>query len=208
MKPSLAAVAADVWVETAAPNDPAVDTFHCGDVEVEAYFHGRQWFRPKGTLATFAFRVANDGPAIGYVTVARRQVAHPSDASAAMERYLTVYALGVAVDHQGVRNPSSPRDTFAVSIMRVVENLARTQGTCVGLSLWVRANNARAIGFYRKVGFVADAGGAVQRDDGVPHLTMRKALAPPPTTSPTIVESASVLTSLGTTSRSTTLRRP
>jgi ribosomal protein S18 acetylase RimI-like enzyme len=171
------ALAADVVAEDALPTDPAVDAFHCGDEEVEAYFHGRQWFRPKGTLATFAFHAANDGPAIGYVTVAGQRVPHPTDASAATARYLTVYALGVAVDHQGVRNPGRPRDTFAVSILRMVEDLARAQSACVGLSLWVRANNARAIGFYRKVGFVADAGGPTQRDDGAPHLTMRKALA-------------------------------
>ncbi|TAK30190.1 MAG: GNAT family N-acetyltransferase [Myxococcaceae bacterium] len=58
------------------------------------------------------------------------------------------------------------------------QHLARAQSACIGLrlSLWVRANHARAIGFYRKVGFVADAGGPTQRDGGALHLTMRKAI--------------------------------
>ncbi|MEZ4461501.1 MAG: GNAT family N-acetyltransferase [bacterium] len=47
---------------------------------------------------------------------------------------------------------------------------------CVGLALWVRSDNNRAIAFYEKVGFERDPTGPVSRDDGVPHLTMRKAV--------------------------------
>jgi hypothetical protein len=45
---------------------------------------------------------------------------------------------------------------------------------CVGVSLWVRSDNARAIAFYEKVGMVKDPGGPVSRDQGATHLTMRK----------------------------------
>lgn len=58
--------------------------------------------------------------------------------------------------------------------MAELEEMARSKANCVGLSLWVRSTNERAIGFSKKVGFVADPAGPTQRDAGDPMLTMRK----------------------------------
>jgi ribosomal protein S18 acetylase RimI-like enzyme len=58
----------------------------------------------------------------------------------------------------------------------VLERFAIDKTGCRGLYLWVRADNDRAIAFYRKCGFVDDPAGPVQRDDGAPHLSMRKLL--------------------------------
>jgi ribosomal protein S18 acetylase RimI-like enzyme len=60
--------------------------------------------------------------------------------------------------------------------MADLEELARSKANCVALKLWVRSTNARAIGFYVKVGFVRDPGRPLQLDDGDPMLTMRKFL--------------------------------
>lgn len=63
-----------------------------------------------------------------------------------------------------------------MSMFDFIEAQARAKDGCVGVSLWVRADNARAVAFYKKVGFREDPGGACQRDGGAPHLTMRKPL--------------------------------
>lgn len=58
----------------------------------------------------------------------------------------------------------------------VLKGFAPDNAGCDGLILWVRADSPRAIAFYEKVGFERDVGGPVQRDDGAPHLTMRRPL--------------------------------
>lgn len=177
--PQPACPIAPLVTELALPDDPALDAFASGDAEVDDYFRGRAWFNAaKGAHAppTYAFRAADNRPVIGFASVAFRKVPHPVDASPERASYLTIYAVGVNLAYQGVRNPAAPAESYATSILRVVEGLARQHADCVGLSLWVRADNARAIAFYRRVGFVADPGGAVHRDEGAPHRTMRKAL--------------------------------
>lgn len=163
----------------ALPDDPALDAFACGDDEVDAYFCGRRWFdAPKGQASppTYVFRTQEDGPVVGYAAVAFRRVEHPDDQSPNRARYLTIYAVGVNRDFQGQYNPLAPEQTYATSILARIEALAAEKADRVGLSLWVRATNGRAIRFYEKVGFVADPSGPAQRDGGAPHLTMRKPL--------------------------------
>jgi ribosomal protein S18 acetylase RimI-like enzyme len=87
-----------------------------------------------------------------------------------------VYVAGLHRRFQGVINPRGRGETYAVSMFQVLEGFARDKAQCVGLSLWVRSDNARAIAFYRKAGFAPDAAGPVQRDNAAPHLTMRKLL--------------------------------
>ena len=108
--------------------------------------------------------------------MAFRNYDHPRDGAAARARYLMVYVAGLHGRFQGKENPRAPGETFAVSMFRVIEGFARSKPGCVGLSLWVRADNLRAVAFYKKVGFEPDVGGPVQRDGGAPHLTMRKPL--------------------------------
>ena len=103
-----------------------------------------------------------------------RNCAHPDDGSASKAKYLAIYVTGVHRHFHGEKNPRAPEESFAVSVFRQLEQFAQDKAGCVGLFLWVRADNDRAIGFYRKVGFVDDPAGPVQRDEGAPHLTMRK----------------------------------
>ena len=86
---------------------------------------------------------------------------------------MRIYALGVHGHFQGAENPAAPGQRYAATIMDALEELARERADCVGLSLWVREDNARAIAFYVRCGFVADPAGPVARDKGPRHLTMR-----------------------------------
>jgi len=160
----------------AEPDDPDIDTFTSGVDEVDAYFRSRQWFNTKKGEAsppTYQFLTEEGGDVVGYAAVTVRNYDHPQDGVGTRARYLMVYVTGVHTRFQGQQNPRAPGKTFAVSMFRVLEDMARGKANCVGLSLWVRADNPRAISFYKKVGFVPDPGGPVQRDNGAPHLTMR-----------------------------------
>jgi ribosomal protein S18 acetylase RimI-like enzyme len=84
--------------------------------------------------------------------------------------------IGVDQAFQRTQNPLAPGQTYAASMMAVLEDIARAKQSCVGLSLWVRSTNKAAIGLYRKVGFKEDPGRPSQQDDGDPILTMRKIL--------------------------------
>ena len=139
------------------------------------------WFNaPKGQASppTYIFRTVPGGPAVGFAAVSFRNHPHPDDQSTARARTLTIYAVGVNRAFQGLRNPRAPKETFATSIFSVIEAFEAEKTDCVGLSLWVRSSNGRAIRFYQKIGFIADPSGPVQRDGGHPHLTMRRSLAP------------------------------
>lgn len=114
---------------------------------------------------------------VGYAAVSFRNCEHPHDGAANKAKYLMIYVTGVAVALHGARNPRAPRKSFAESIFGVLHQFAVAKEGCVGLCLWVRTDNDRAVAFYRKVGFVGDPSGPAHRDTGAPHLTMRKLLA-------------------------------
>jgi ribosomal protein S18 acetylase RimI-like enzyme len=85
-----------------------------------------------------------------------------------------IYALGVNQEFQGKKNPQSPGEKFSQSILSSAKSMAASKQNCIGISLWVRFKNKRAISFYEKVGFVSDPIGPVHRDNtDNPHLTMR-----------------------------------
>lgn len=172
-------------VQFAVPDDPDLDTFTTGDSEVDAYFRSRRWFNSqKGEASppTYEFRSAAFGEPntlVGYAAAEFRNCEHPCDAATSKAKYLVIYAFGVDQRLHGARNPVRPDQTFSSSVLGVLEGFAAGKAGCVGLRLWVRADNARAIAFYRKVGFSADPAGPVQRDEGSAHLTMRKRFAVP-----------------------------
>ena len=144
---------------------------------MDDYFRSRQWFNAaKGKAAppTYQFLTEEGGEVVGYAAVTFRNCAHPDDSSLDKARYLAIYVTGVHQRLHGKKNPRAPEESFAVSIFRQIEGFARDKAGCRGLFLWVRADNDRAIAFYRKIGFVDDPAGPVQRDGGAPHLTMRK----------------------------------
>lgn len=173
------ALAETLHTRFALPNDPDLDTFASGVAEVDAYFRSRQWFNlGKGVAAppTYQFLTEPDGEVVGYAAVAFRHCDHPHDGAGDRARYLMIYVAGLHERFQGQMNPRAPAETFAMSMFAVLVGFARDKAGCVGLILWVRADNPRAIAFYEKVGFEGDVGGPVQRDGGAPHLTMRRPL--------------------------------
>lgn len=172
-------MAGEIFYEFALPADPFLDRFSSGYETTDHYFRSRQWFKfDKGRSSppTYVFRTAEGGPTVGYCAYDFRKQPHPDNAGEATARYLVIYMIGVDQEFQGKQNPLAPGQTYAASIMSVIEDIARARESCVGLSLWVRSTNHAAIGLYRKVGFKEDPGGPSRRDDGDPILTMRKIL--------------------------------
>lgn len=164
-------------VELALPTDPDLDRLDSGVAEVDRYFRSRAWFdtrKGKASPATYQLRTELGGPVVGYVAAAFRRQAHPTDDSEDRARVLVIYALGLHREFQGRPNPADGHRRYSTSAMRALEELAGQRADCVGLSLWVREDNPRAIAFYRRVGFAADPAGPVQRDGGARHLTMRR----------------------------------
>ena len=165
-----------IHVEHALPNDPDIDALDSGVAEVDHYFQSRVWFddrKGKASPATYQFRTRAGGAIVGYAAAAFRNQSHPTDVHTERARYLVIYALGIHRHFQGVENSAAPGQRYAATIMDSLEGLARDRADCVGLSLWVREDNARAIAYYERCGFVADPGGPVARDEGPRHLTMR-----------------------------------
>ena len=168
-----------LYIQFALPDDPDLDGFVSGSEEVDRYFRSRRWFNTtagKAAPPTYQFLTCEGGDIVGYAAVSFRQCSHPGDACDEQAKYLVVYAAGLHERFHGQKNPRTPDESFAESMFRVLEGFARDKPDCVGLYLWVRADNDRAIGFYRKFGFREDPGGPVQRDNKAPHLTMRKLL--------------------------------
>jgi len=156
----------------ADPLDPALDSFNSTNREVDEFFQSRAWFRNgKASPETYRFE---DGPysRVGYASAAFRKLPHPNETAQAKALYLVVYALGVDKAWQGDLNPITGT-TYAMCVVDELAAQASTDTRCVGLSLWVRTDNPRAIAFYTKCGFVEDPAGPVHRDKGAPHQTMR-----------------------------------
>lgn len=178
-KGCLGAMAEGIFFEFALPDDPSLDRFSCGYERTDHYFRSREWCnadKRRSAPPTYVFRVAEDGPVVGYCAFDFGKRLHPDNASTTKASYLVIYMIGVDQAFQGIRNPLAPGQTYAVSIMASLEEIARQKPNCVGLSLWVRSTNAAAIGLYRKVGFLPDPSGPFHRDQGDPIVTMRKIL--------------------------------
>ncbi|MFM8524200.1 MAG: GNAT family N-acetyltransferase [Cyanobacteriota bacterium] len=172
-------MAGEIFYEFALPVDPFLDRFSSGYETTDHYFRSRQWFnfdKGRPSPPTYVFRVREGGPVVGYCAFDFGKQPHPDGASATKARYLVIYMIGVDRAFHGTKNPLAPGQTYAASIMAVIEDIARAKESCVGLSLWVRSTNEAAIGLYRKVGFTEDPGGPSPRNDGDPILTMRKIL--------------------------------
>lgn len=152
-------MAKPIFFEFATPDDPFLDQFSCGYERTDHYFRSRQWFKTdKGRSAppTYVFRVAESGPVVGYCAFDFGKQSHPDSASESKARYLVIYMIGVDRGFQRTQNPLAPGQSYAVTIMTALEDIARGKPNCVGMSLRVRSTNEAAIGLYRKVGFTAD----------------------------------------------------
>ncbi len=166
-----------IFYELALPGDPSLDVFSSGNERVDQYFRNREWYRERqASPPTYVFRTAEKGETIGYCAVGFRNQKDPNSQGASKVKYLVVYMLGVRTEFQGKENALAPGQTYANSIMFILEGMARSKEGCIGLTLWVRSNNERGIGFYRKVGFEVDPACSGQFGEGEPMLTMRKLL--------------------------------
>jgi ribosomal protein S18 acetylase RimI-like enzyme len=164
-------------VSMADPADSELDVFKSGEAEVDAHFRSRGWWnlqKSETSPPTYQVRTQEGGEVVGYLSMVRRRLPHPHDGSIDRAKYVVVYVVGIYEKFHGVLNPRSENETYAKSIFQFIEAWAQSDGSCVGISLWVRANNPRAIRFYRKLGFLEDPAGPVSRDSGAQHLTMRK----------------------------------
>ncbi len=162
---------ASIVTRWADPTAEAVDAFDCGDTEVNAFFRTRRWFSD-GKLSPPTYEFVVNGSTVGFAAVDERKVEHPSDSATEKMKYLVIFAFGINTQFHGKRLGGPSTGTYAVAALQFVESLLKPKH--VGLTLWVRANNARAIACYKKFGFVADPGGARARGEGAPHLSMRK----------------------------------
>jgi hypothetical protein len=158
--------------ERAQADDDDVASFSCGEAEVDAYFLNRRWVR-RGQVSppTYKF-LTSTGETLAYASMALRDFEHPHNKSGSKARYGVIYAFGVCQRFHRIRNPDEPRETYAVSVLRVLAQKAKEKHA-VGIALRVRRGNAQAIACYVKTGFVADPAGPEQYGEGEPYLTMR-----------------------------------
>jgi ribosomal protein S18 acetylase RimI-like enzyme len=163
----------------AEADDVDLDAFSCGDdafsVEVADYLKSRRWMDPSGKAKPPVYQFGNDREVVGYAAAAFANRPHPDDTSLDRARYFTIFVMGVHQRLRGAVNPASPvaGERFAATVFRALEAIARTKVDCVGLALWVRENNTRAVAFYSRLGFVTDPRGPFD-DGGHPTLSMRK----------------------------------
>ena len=165
----------DLEIERAVAGDPRVETFYFGGepwaVEVEDEFKSGIWEADRDLW----FFLWNDdlvaGARLGFWN---RDPPHLDASDIARRKYFLVLSFGVNVRYQKQPDPgSTPRTTFARSILAYIEAKGRANASCIGLSLWVRADNKHACKLYEDLGFTYDANGSFD-DDGLETFEMRK----------------------------------
>jgi hypothetical protein len=165
----------ELQYEFAIPSDPDVDNFESGDDEVDKYFRSRQWFDDKfEKTSPPTYKFCDGKNVVGFASVAFRNCPHPTEESSTKAKYLVVYAVGVRKELHGTKNPHAVDETYAMTLFRTIFRFGLERAGVVGVSLWVRADNARAVAFYEKAGLQKDPGGPIQRNGGAPHITMRR----------------------------------
>lgn len=161
-------------LDLASPTDEALDSFDCGDDEVNEHFRKRRFFDEKWTPTSRGYKFQDESAScVGFMHLSFARAPLRDEASDT-GRFLVVFAFGVGLPFQGQTDPTDPDGRrFAAVLMGEAVKFAKAKKDCLGVSLWVRANNHRAIKFYERAGFVGDPDGPRQRADGCPHLTMR-----------------------------------
>lgn len=161
----------------ASPTDEALDSFDCGDEEVTKHFRERRYFDAKRKPHSGGYKFVDmNGAAAGFMHLnpSKRLI---RDDCEEYGRFMVVFAFGVSLPFQGQVDPGDPAGRrFAEVLMGEAVRLAQQKEGCIGLHLWVRANNRRAINFYQRLGFAGDPGGPAKRGEGEPYLTMRRML--------------------------------
>lgn len=107
-------IALGIFIEHALPDDSFLGVFCSGYERVDQYFRTREWFAEQckgGSLTTYAVRISEDGPVVGYCSVSFRNQPHPDDASNSKAKVLVISMLGIDQAFQGQRNPLAPDQT-------------------------------------------------------------------------------------------------
>lgn len=167
-------------VRKARATDTSIDNFYFGPedwaVEVEEEFKSRVW-EPDRDLFLYLLddpeneNVLVAGARLGYGNLP--DPASPIPTEGERRHYFLVMSFGVQVDFQHKDDPASdPPRRWASIVMDHAEAKARAKERCVGMSLWVRVENAGAQRFYERHGFKVERGPF--EDEGQSYLEMRK----------------------------------
>ena len=162
-------------IERAVAGEPRVDTFYFGGepwaVEVEEEFKSRIWEADRDLWLFLWNDDLVGGARLGFWN---RDPPHLDASDVARRKYFLVLSFGVNVPFQKQPDPgSTPHTTFARSILAYIEAKGRANASCIGLSLWVRADNKHARKLYEDLGFKYDPSGSFD-DDGLETFEMRK----------------------------------
>jgi RimJ/RimL family protein N-acetyltransferase len=165
----------DLTIERAVAGDPRVETFYFGAepwaVEVEEEFKSGVW---EDDRDLWLFLLNDDLVAGARLGFWNRDPPHLDVSDVSRRKYFLILSFGVNVPFQKQPDPGSdPETTFARSILAYIESKGRANASCIGLSLWVRADNERARAMYEALGFGYDPSGPFD-DDGLETYEMRK----------------------------------
>jgi ribosomal protein S18 acetylase RimI-like enzyme len=160
------------------PEDDSLAAFDSGSTEsamaINAFIRGAKWLQFSGAVA-LRFEMVGEVCAFAVVRLTREN--HPAPGAPDRAPYLSIYALGVQVEFQGLNiQPGGNRRTVADVVLETCEAIARQEGAA-GLRLLVRPNNAAAIRLYERHRLVVEPGGPLQDRRGVQLVAMRKVLA-------------------------------
>lgn len=161
-----------ILVTRARPDDPRIDDFSCGDEpwadEVNDEIRSRDWVEDDDLSV---FTIGDEIVACARMAFARYR--HPTKASKGKAKYLALLAFGVSAARRGGRDPGNPARSIASTVLAHVEQVARAEDGCAGVSLHVREPNTHARRVYAHAGFVDDPGGPFP-EGGVATIEMRR----------------------------------
>jgi Acetyltransferase (GNAT) family len=160
-----------IRVSRARLDDPRLDDFSCGDEpwaqEGNDEIRSRDWAEDDD-LTVFTI----DDEIVACARMAFARYPHPEHASKKKAKYLALLALGVAAGHRGGRDPGNEARSIVSTVLAHIEQMARAEAGCVGVSLHVREPNMHARGVYAHAGFSDDPGGAFS-EGGLVTIEMR-----------------------------------
>ncbi len=166
----------DLSIERAVIADPRVATFYFGpdpwSVEVEEEFKSGIWEEDRDL---WLFLLGDTLVAGARLDFANLDAPHRDSPDRGRKKYFLILSFGVNVPFQGKPDSGSdPRRSYARSILAYIEEKGRAKANCIGLSLWVRAENERARHVYEEWGFKYGPSGSFIDEGGEETFEMRK----------------------------------
>jgi hypothetical protein len=161
-------------IEQATPDNEDIVKFFFGpewwSKEIESDFKDVNNWNPKVPLFLFYDK---NRELIAGATITTRNLPHPRRDSTDKKRYLLLVSFGVNTPYQGTPDPQNDQKLkYAQIILDCVEQMARADENCFGVSLYVREENIRAYNRYLKNGFIQVS--EVFDQGGRPTIELRK----------------------------------